>query len=197
MTGIRLSKGNGMRPSTALLMAVALCVPNFAHAEKSEQEQLIERMCREVGCQKNVHIVLKRKDGPKYDQTFPVFQPTVQSLGIAVFPGQTVNVEADIVDGRLANLRAVEVVADPSKTITASFKQTDSGSMMLHIQSPFEQILKFDMGIMPLDKDDLYKTSSCPVMKGATEIWPYPIFQVVLGNGRVIDAADPAAMVCQ
>ena len=51
------------------------------------------------------------------------------------------------------------------------------------------------MGMMPLDTDGLYKTSSCPVIAGggAFEMWPYPIFQLVLGNARLLDAKAPMA----
>lgn len=40
--------------------------------------------------------------------------------------------------------------------------------------------LKFDMGIMPLDGNDLRRTSSCPVAKTSLGSRPHPIFRVVL-----------------
>jgi hypothetical protein len=182
------------------LALLALSGPSMAaepdkrtDAERSELEQ---KMCAETKCQKNIHIVLKQKDGTVFDKTFEVFQPIVQDFGIAVVPGQTIYVEADIVNGRLSNINAVDAVRDPSKTITAKFEQTTDGGMMLHITSPFPQTLKFDMGIMPLDADNLFKTSSCPITKGSFELWSDPIFMVVLGNGRVIDTSDGKAMVC-
>ena len=159
-------------------------------AYKSVQEQ----MCAETACQRNLRVTLKQKDGTLFDRTFEVFSPVVQELGITVVAGQTVYVEADIEKGRLVNLKAVDKIVAPEKTLTARFEQSPDGGMMLRVTSPFEETIKFDMGIMPLDKDDLYKTSSCPINKGIYEMWPEPIFLVMLGNGRVIDPKD---MVCR
>jgi hypothetical protein len=179
----------------AMMAVAASSIPAFAQGQ-GDQDKIAEKMCQETICQRNIRVVLKKKDGSVYDQTFPVFQPIVQDFGFALVPGQTVNIEAEISDGRLTNLRAVETIKDPSRTLTATFKQMDDGGMQLHVQNPFAQTLKFDMGIMPLDSDDLYKTSSCPINKGSYEFWPYPIFQVVLGYGRVIDHTDPKSTVC-
>jgi hypothetical protein len=184
-----------MKVCVAMLLMAVFSVPVLAQ-EQTDQKKIAEQMCQETKCQRDIRIVLKKKDGSTYDQTVPVFQPIVQNFGFAVVPGQTVNIEADIADGRLTNLHAVETITDPSKTLTATFKQTDDGSMQLYVTNPFNQTLKFDMGIMPLEADSLYKTSSCPIRKGSFELWPYPIFQVVLGNGRVIDDTDPISTVC-
>lgn len=153
-----------------------------------------ERMCAQAKCQRNVHVVMKQKDGATFDKTFPVFSPIVQEMGITVVAGQTVYVEADIDKGRLTNMKAVDAVVDASKTIVATFTQSDDGGMMLRVTSPFEQTIKFDMGIMPLDGNDLYRTSSCPITDGVFEMWPEPIFLVVLANGRVVDST---ANVCE
>ncbi|HJW45105.1 MAG TPA: hypothetical protein VJ484_01305, partial [Lysobacter sp.] len=51
--------------------------------------------------------------------------PVVSTEGIVegdifyVLPGQTVNIEADIVDGKVTNLRAVPVVVSSGKTFVA------------------------------------------------------------------------------
>ncbi|PZO61859.1 MAG: hypothetical protein DI635_13895 [Pseudoxanthomonas suwonensis] len=57
--------------------------------------------------------------------------------------------------------------------------------------------LKFDMGIMPLDGNDLRRTSSCPVAKTSLESRPYPIFRLVLANGRALPKVDAAALRCE
>jgi hypothetical protein len=69
--------------------------------------------------------------------------------------------------------------------------------MMLSLHNPFNRPLKFNMGIMPMGSDDLYKTSSCPIIAGggSYEMWPYPIFQVVLGDGRLMNPDDSTACV--
>ena len=182
----------------AALVIAAISAPVFAdqlvRESDPEYKSVQEQMCAETACQRNLRVTLRQKDGELFDKTFDVFSPIVQEIGITVVAGQTVYVEADIEKNRLVNLRAVDTIVAPEKTLTAKFEQSTDGGMMLRVTSPFEETIKFDMGIMPLDKDDLYKTSSCPINKGIFEMWPEPIFLVVLGNGRVIDSKD---MVCQ
>lgn len=157
----------------------------------------MREMCAATKCQHDLRVVLKQKDGGTYDRTFPVFPGAVQGIGVAVVAGQTIHVEADIEEERLTNYRVVEEVADPKITITATFEQMEDGGMMLSLQNPFDRPIKFNLGIMPLDSDDLYRTSSCPVIAngGAYEIWPYPIFQVLLGNGRIMNPKESMACV--
>jgi hypothetical protein len=152
-------------------------------------------MCEHTVCQRNLHVVLKQKDGKTYDQTFGVFPGIVQDMGITVVAGQTIFVEAELSGDQLVNMKAVDAVVHPNKTITATLTQNKDGAMMLSLANPFPKPLKFDMGMMPLDTDGLYKTSSCPVIAGggAFEMWPYPIFQLVLGNARLLDAKAPMA----
>lgn len=150
------------------------------------QAQIAEMMCAQTKCQRNLHVTLTQKDGSIYDHTFPTFPAVVQPIGILVVAGQTVFVEAEISNGKLVNLQAVDSVVHPEKTIVVKLEQTEDRGMMLTTTNPFDETLKFDMGITPIESDDLYKTSSCPVLKGSYETWPYPIFQVLLGNGRVV-----------
>jgi hypothetical protein len=161
---------------------------------KAEEAQLCPDPQRP--CQKNVRIVLKQRDGSTYDETFPVFQSIVQDDFFTVVPGQTVNVEADIVDGKVVIRRAVDVVTDAEHTFTAKFEQKSDGSMWFQMTNPFDRALKFQLGIMGMD-GAVYRTSSCPLAPngaGAREIWNEPIFQVLIMKGRV--AQDHELDVC-
>ena len=157
-----------------------------------EYKALQERMCAETACQRNLRVTLKQKDGTLYDRTYEAFNTIVQDFGITVVAGQTVYVEADIENGRLVNLKSVDKIVSPDKTLTAKFEQSEDGGMLLTVSNPFDQTIKFDMGIAPLDKEELYRTSSCPINKTVFEMWPEPIFLVVLGNGRVAGSEETA-----
>jgi hypothetical protein len=180
----------------------------FSHAGESAQaptpaastpaeQSTLEQMCVETKCQRNVRIVLKQKDGVTYDKTFAVFPATVQDFGVTVVAGQTIYIEAAVDGGKLVSYRAVDSVTDPKITITAKLEQMEDGGMMLSLHNPFSKAVKFNMGIMPLDSDGLYKTSSCPVIPGggSYEMWSHPIFQVVLGNGRLLEADENMACI--
>lgn len=153
--------------------------------------QTVNDICHQVQCQYQLKVTLKNKDGSIFDKTYD-FMPIVQPTGVFVLAGHSVNFEADIDNNQLTNFKLVNEIKHPEKTITAKLMQLDDGSMMLRIKNPFDKILKFNMGIMPLDKEELYPTSSCPVIAhgGSYEMWPYPIFQVWLGGAQLMDKKD-------
>src|SRR5262245_57529655 len=123
--------------NVARLTVLAFLVASLGTRAAEDQPQPVSpeeaKMCPDPQrpCQKNVHIVLKQQDGATFDRVFPIFQSIVQDGFFTVVPGQTVNVEADIVQGKLVPRRAVDVVTDPARTITAKFEQKDDGSMWL------------------------------------------------------------------
>lgn len=163
--------------------------PESAKPE-SEQEKLDREICENTKCQKNVRIKLTEKNGKTYDRTFKVLPGVIQDFGITVYAGQTVFIEAEVKDGKLVDLKAVDSIVKTENTITIKFEQIEKGGMMLSIQSPFKETIKFNMGIMPMDTDRLLKTSSCPVMRGSYEMWQEPIFQIVLANPRILEDSD-------
>lgn len=156
---------------------------------QADSQNAMGDMCKETICQHDIHVVLRQKDGAMFDRTFDVMPGVVQPRWLAILAGQTLYIEADIVEDRLTNYRVVEAVAHPDKTLTITFHQSTDGSMLLKVTNPFSQSLKFRMGMMPLDGDSLLKTSSCPIMAGGSsfESWPDPLFQVVLADARLID----------
>ncbi len=177
------------------------CASNKSLTEKNksdydDREQVLEDMCKLVTCQYNVRIQLKKEDGSKYDQTFEAM-PVIQENGVMVYGGHTLYFEADIEGDLLVDFKWVQSIVNPNKTVSATLQQMDDGGMMLALKNPFDKPLKFSMGIMPLDREELYSTSSCPVMAkgGSYEMWPYPIFQVWLASPRLLSEND--SMSCE
>ena len=128
--------------------------------------------------------------------------PAVQDHAIWIFPGETLWIEADFAaDGTLLSARSVNEPSDPKRTLTLRFTQSpdlaDGTDMMLEIAGPLDRPLKYRLGMMPLDKEALYKTSSCPVLPGtqAIEHWPFPIFQLVLTDLRLL--GDGEHLTCE
>jgi hypothetical protein len=151
-------------------------------------------MCKHTLCQHDLRVTLKTKDGGTYDHTFDVFPGTVQPFGLAIVAGQTVNLEADVTGDTLSNFRVVDAVKHPATTLTAHLEQSPKGDMVLSLNNPFGRPLKFDMAIMPLDNPQLLPTSSCPVKAGlkSFEMWPGPLFQVVLTKPRFVGTTGKA-----
>lgn len=134
-------------------------------------------------------IRLKRSDGTWYEQTIEHFPGVVQNNGLVVLSGQKLYVEADMSGDQLINFLAVDHIEKPEKTIVAAFRQQDDGGMILSMNHPFKNDVKFDLEILRPGSVNFEATSSLPVKAGIkiTEMWPYPISMVVLKNGRLID----------
>jgi len=178
-----------------LLLSFCLSSLSVAQYRDVSPEEAERDMCKKVGCAFDVHVVLKQKDGSTYNKNLHVV-PVVQPGGVSVYAGQSVLFEADIQDDQLVNLKLVKTIEHPEKTLSASLEQKPDSSMMFTLHNPFKKNLKIAMGMMPLDHPSLLKTTSCPVLAGklGIELWPYPIFQIWLGNMRFLN--DSAEMVC-
>jgi len=155
-----------------------------------------KKMCEAIMCQHGVKIALKKKDGSMFEKTYDAM-PVVQEHGVNVYAGQTVLFEADVAGDNLINLKLVASITQPEKTISAKLEQTADGSMMLALNNPFKRHLRIHMGIMPLDRDSLLKTSSCPVIAsgGSYEMWPYLVFQVWLGSPQLLKDGEDMSCI--
>ena len=88
---------------------------------------------------------------------------------------------------------------DPALTAVFEFSQMDGESgMMPHVTNPFPQLLKYRLGMQVLDREELFSTSSCPVIAGghAVEMWPHPIFQLAIMDFHFLPENSPS-MVCE
>lgn len=184
----------------ALVLAagIATTVTSIADEYESAADNstaLIE-MCQKVDCLHDVRIKLKREDGSIYDQTFSSM-PVVQSDAVSVYAGNVVHFEADVRGNNLVNLKLVSSIKNRDKTISAMLNQNEEGATVLAIRNPFDRDIRIQMGIMPLDQESLLRTSSCPVTAkgGSYEMWPYPVFQVWLGELRLLNEGESRACV--
>jgi len=165
-------------------------------AEPASPGPQAQEICSRITCAFNLRIVLKQKDGSTFDKSFPAL-PQVQPAGVSVYPGQSILFEADMEGDRLANFRLVTSAEHPEKTISATLQQLDDGAMVLKLKNPFRRHLPVKMAMMPLGLEKLLNTSSCPVLSDGRvsfEMWPHPIFQIWLGEFRLLD--DSSDMAC-
>lgn len=192
-----------MRCALLMLLGIPLagCATNGDAAENHgapapDAKVDVSEMCASVTCVHDVRIVLTRPDGSVFDETFDAL-PLVQGNRISVYAGQTVSFEADLDGDRLVNLKAVDSAVNPKGTVTASLEQVESGGMMLTVKNSFDRSLRIRMGMMPLSEERLVRTSSCPVISGGSgfEMWPYPIFQVMLADMQLLGTNDSMACV--
>ena len=152
--------------------------------------------CKSEPCRQNTHFKVKLQDGSYYEYNGKLDPPVVQSGLVTLYPGESIYIEADVVGDTLVNLNLVREISNPDKTITIKFWQDTSMSsgtdMMLSVHNPFERFLRYELGMMTFDSNEVQYTSSCPVLPGkfAYEHWPFPLFQLAMTGFRLIDVED-------
>jgi hypothetical protein len=159
------------------------------------------KMCQTAPCRKNVEFTLKKRDGSDFTYRTPLAPPVVQPGYITVYPGETLYFEAEEGPGGALDLRLVSTISHPEKTFIMSLAQMPlaggSTSMKFEITNPFDRRVRYHLELMPLEKEVVIKSSTCPILEKLTnyEAWPYPIFQVLIEKVRFMDTAEPVNCV--
>lgn len=161
-----------------------------------------EEYCQLAECRGPLTIRLVRDNGTVFESFYDLWPPFVDEGGnVNILPGDTVHLTADVIDGRIANVRLSPSGLPSVRGIEFVFWQDttmDAGNdMFLRVQSTFERPVKFDLGMMTLKSDEIVYTSSCPVLPGkrVIEHWPYAIFQLFIARFRFLE--ESAEYVCE
>ena len=166
-----------------------------------------EQPCKTLGYQcidQPIHVSLIKSDGSRFDTTVQPPVMVVQLNFLTIFPGQTLYIEADLNGDKPANLKLVPSIFHPEKTLILKFSQeSDTGEsphMAFSISNPFDNPMKYQADLTPLGAPDGYyhKTSTCPVFPKASayEMWPEPLFQLVIANVHLVDPKSSEASIC-
>lgn len=186
-----------------VLLAAATIPAAASEHEKNADEENLDAYCETSvePCRKNLRIVLRRKEGEAYDETFALLPPAVQPGMLSIHPGETVRAVPYFENGAFAGWRTPKT-DEPADTqiLTISLEQNDKGEgMIASVGTNTGPALKLRMGLVRIDGDDAAEsTSSCPLAEGGGhtfEMWPYPVFVLL-----VADATRPAkddGMVCK
>ena len=117
---------------------------------------------------------------------------------VTVLPGEEIHVAFDVDEGKLNNPHAVNKPVESKPTLSFRFDQdADTADSMLRITSNSKHTVKFDLGMMLPDGEQILSTSSCPVQPGlrSYEHWSFPVFQLVAARFRLL--APDSAMACE
>ena len=182
-----------------ILFAMAFPAILFAEGLQDKQTKMqmeLKRICSEILCRPSLDIRLRKEDGSIFESNTGVSLPIVQGGMVTIYPGEIIYLEADAGTEGLQNIRAVEKMSDPTRTMVLKFEQKSGQKfserfMMLNFSNPFSRPLKYHASMMLLD-GKVHKTSSCPVPAGlsAYEDWAQPIFQLILTDFRFVSDKD-------
>lgn len=183
-----------MNALRALALCFAAAAPGIAAAQVADPVAELARICAETRCHPPGTIQVNMEDGTTREFRSEYAWPIVHEGYVAIYPGVTLFLAGEIVDGKLANLRAVDEPAAPVNVIKLRMHQEDGKpDTFLTVTNYFPQFIKYRAGMMLPTSDEIRGTSSCTVMSDgrvAYEHWPHPIFQLVLTDFRAVEMSD-------
>lgn len=186
-----------MIPALALSLAGAAAGP--AAAQDVDPVAELARICAETRCHAPGTIRVNLEDGSIAEFEARHAWPIVHDGFVAIFPGATLFLAGEIVDGKLVNLRAVDEPAAPAGVLKLRMYQEEGkADTFLHLTNYFPEFIKFRAAMMLPMEEALRVTSSCPVMsdgRHSYEHWPHPVFQLLLSEFLVV--AGDGEIVCE
>lgn len=163
----------------------------YGQAPELADPEKLKELCQQILCRDPRPVRLTLEDGNAFETQLKLPLPIVQNEWISILPGESLFVEGDVEGDRLINLRAVRENKVPEKTVQLRFwQEMTSGkpAMFLLLKQPFAKWLKYHAVMMLPNSEQMYKTSSCPISNvPAYEMWPHPIFQLILFDLRFVE----------
>jgi hypothetical protein len=124
-----------------------------------------------------------------WEWTVPITPYIFNENYIQFYPGETIFIEAEVLEDRITKLSVVKEILDETKTIVVEFNQIKNKEnerihdiMMLKIKNPFNKNMEYKANIWLLKYNQWTTTSTIPVMAGilSYESWPDIIGSIVL-----------------
>ncbi|MES2773356.1 MAG: hypothetical protein V4722_04185 [Bacteroidota bacterium] len=123
-----------------------------------------------------------------YEEDINATPYVMPNKAVQIYPGETIFLEIEQVNGKILSVTAVPEIKNPSKTVTLSFTQTAKKKvhelMMLKVVNPFSYTLVYKAVMSVLPQKKWVETDVYPVMPGLSgfETWPYVITSLGLGD---------------
>ncbi|MDP1976676.1 hypothetical protein [Undibacterium sp.] len=178
---------------TRLIIALLCLQANLSFAQSADSSLDVKELCKQVFC-RTPSFTLQLNNKVVFEGAFETPLPVlINKKLISVFPGETVFIEASINNGAIRLEQAVSTNAHPERTLVFKFQQMDKKKdMLLEVENPFPEDIKFKMGYMQTNSSKIYATSSCPVSGKLKlfEHWPYPIYQLLITQAKVLSQSD-------
>jgi hypothetical protein len=188
-------------------LALALAAPAAARQANLDLSSWSEadrarftKYCETHACRRNVDVSVRKAGGGSARIRNAIMPPAIQSKFINVLPGERIEAVVEIKDGQFIGWRAPKPGdGDKVHRITVEFQQNkDDAGMLATIRHSGPTRIKLDLGIVRVDGSQQPEhTSSCPLMAEGSdqESWPYPMFQLFVGDARELD--DKAQVACE
>ncbi len=156
-------------------------------------------LCKGTVCRGKQLVQLRIPNGPDYVDESALRMPYVVKDEIILLPGDAVFAEADEGADGPTNLRYVDKVTHPEKTLTVAFEQrpdiAGGYGMRLTISNPFGKALKYKAGETRPGGDAEFALGLCPVPPHGEgrKNWQYPVAQLVIANFSFVPTEEAEA----
>lgn len=180
-------------PAFILCVAAAAAAPTPTVAQDEDPVAALAKICAETRCHPPGTIKIIMDDGATKEFPSEHAWPIVYDGFVAIFPGVTLYIAGEVVDGKIVNLRAVDKQEQPVNVIELRMYQEEGKpDTFLTVTNYFQEIIKYRAGMMLPTSDEVRRTSSCAVMSGPISIehWPHAVFQLLLTDFHVVDATE-------
>lgn len=111
---------------------------------------------------------------------------------VVIYPGETVIIEATVVDGEFVSLKRVKRNRKPKTTFVFMFSYFNNGrDMLLYTEHPFDKPVKYHIDM--LDREGKPEnTTSCPLRPGVVhyEHWQYRFAAVSISNFHFLGESE-------
>ena len=137
---------------------------------------------------KSYHLTVAVDKKTTYEEDLNESPYVLPDLTAQIYPGESIFIEIEQLNGVIKNVKAVAENKFPEKTITISFTQSTKKKahelMMLKIGNPFKYALKYNTKIYLMQHKKWVNTNVLPVPAGlsAFETWPDIITSIALAD---------------
>jgi hypothetical protein len=128
-----------------------------------------------------------------YSATIPESSYFVKEKVLQIYPGEELNIEAEIQNDNIVSMKVVKVIEHPERTINVRFfqdaKDRTKAQMILVVKNPFNKKLLYDATMyLPVHKE-WSKTSIIPINPNLVgyETWPEVIATMALENWKFVN----------
>jgi len=130
-------------------------------------------------------IILDFGEAGKQEMNFPTFPYVTEDGKISIIPGETLDIEFDVVNDQLANPHHVEKIVHKERTLEVSMQQSKDGSI-LQLSHSFSRPIVADCLVQLFDESQARKTAIQPIQPRtpSLELWENKVCQALLYNIR-------------
>ena len=162
------------------LLVISLCLINIIFAQDNNDRDSFE-------------LVLAVDEEQYFSAKIDKSQYIIRDKIIQIFPGEKIYIEADVLNNDLINLKRVDSVSNPEKTMNIEFKQVCDERkhkyMMLFIENPHTKKLHYSVKICLIKYGKWVSTDVYDVEAGKSnyEMWPDLISSITLDSLKLVD----------